>query len=129
MTHAEVVFTGKIEPEDLIYPDMMEGKEWKACHVNGPYLVMLSDMSRLFVCTDYEAVLDAPEGQERDEVLAATCCYFEMDVELDEDEVDGVGRYTGHTNWLSVCDGRAAFGALCVIFFRLKITSVLWSNV
>lgn len=105
---------GEIKPVDLsqIHPVVILGeKEWKACHVDGSYLVMLSDMSRLFVCTNYEAVLDAPEGPERDHVMAATCCYFEMDVEVEENNVAGVWRYTGDTNWLSVCGGRAAFGA------------------
>ncbi|CDZ98864.1 WD40/YVTN repeat-like-containing domain [Phaffia rhodozyma] len=116
LVSTDVVYTGMIESVDFeeIRPAAFYGgKEWKACHVDGPYLVILSDMSRLFVCTDYEAVLRALEGEERERIMKSTCCVFDIEVgEINLDADPGMERYTGDTNWLSVCDGRAAFGAI-----------------
>ncbi|CDZ97379.1 hypothetical protein [Phaffia rhodozyma] len=73
-------------------------------------------MSRLFVCTDYHAVLRASEGEEKLRIVKSTCCFFDIEVEIGEGDFDpflvtGMERYTGNVNWLSVYDGRAAFGA------------------
>lgn len=85
-----------------------EGGEWQACHVDGPYLVALSKKARVFVCSDYPRVLATDQGEARDAAMRETCVIFGVDRAEEEDEdADG-------TNWLSVLDGKAAFGAGCV---------------
>lgn len=96
--------------ENPLDPDVIDGDggEWQACHVDGPYLVALSKKSRLFVCTDYEAVLAAEEPAERVRIVERSCCVFDIERLLNGEDEDADG-----TNWLSVLDGQAAFGARC----------------
>lgn len=123
MARAELVFAGSSTPRETegnpLDPD---AGEWKACHVDGDkYLVLLSNEARLFVCTDYERVLATPEGEERDKIVQETCCFIEIspgEEEMGDDD----------TNWLSLCEGRAAFGIGCVsclspIFFLPSLTN------
>lgn len=90
-----------------------DGGEWQACHVDGLYLVALSKKNRVFVCTSYEAVLASDDAAERERLIQQTCCVFDVDrLPDDGDDEDADG-----TNWLSVLNGRAAFGARCVASF------------
>jgi len=118
LAEVEVTETG-IRPfvENPLDPAVFDGDggEWQACHVNGPYLVALSKKSRLFVCTDYEAVLAADDPAERSRVIERSCSVFDIDRLPNGEDEDADG-----TNWLSVLDGRAAFGARCVGFVKRR---------
>jgi hypothetical protein len=91
-----------------------EDGEWQACHLaDDRFLVALSKQDRVLVCSDYPAVIAAAEKgseEERRSAFKRTTSIFTIEPSDDPDS-RGLDGGEDQLNWLSLWDGRAAFGA------------------